>query len=288
MTPAGYHEKIAYFFSKGSGAFRIAFIISLFLLAIGGLAPGSLGVSTVLIDKKTTIQVANLTMGCEQTVPIPGPFSKTFFGPISLIIERAGKITTTEQIENTTFKYAMPSNWIIPTPGSNFMTDNNLTGSLTYFSDLVHFNYSCSWKIPLFGIDNGTISDGNVDWAIFPTVGNTDVPTSYNAGIFPLVSTGPTNINLSAYIFLGSNSTVPDARNPDGSPVFGINLGGLPTDSVTDFFSWDLELNKTNPALSVTMLVCDPQMHIIGGQASLAVNGSLAVLSDSESSEPHH
>ncbi|KIJ43518.1 hypothetical protein M422DRAFT_253087 [Sphaerobolus stellatus SS14] len=29
------------------------------------------------------------------------------------------------------------------------------------------------------------------------------------------------------------------------------------------------------------MLVCDPHMHIIGGQASLTVNGSLTVLSDS-------
>ncbi|KIJ43528.1 hypothetical protein M422DRAFT_253104 [Sphaerobolus stellatus SS14] len=271
---AGYREKIAYFFSEGSGAFRIAFIISLFLLAIGGLAPGSLGVSTVLIDKKTTIQVANLTMGYEQTID--------FFGPFSLIVERAGKITTTEQIENTTFKYAMPSNWIIPTPGSDFMTDNDLTGSLTYFSDLVHFNYSCSWKIPLSGVDNGTISDGNVDWAIFPTVGSTDVPTSYNAGIFPLVSTGPANISLSAYIFLGSNSTVPDARNPDGSPLSGINLDGLPTNSTTtNFFSRDLGLNETNPALLVTMLVCDPHMHIIGGQASLAVNGSLTILSES-------
>ncbi|KIJ23789.1 hypothetical protein M422DRAFT_39456 [Sphaerobolus stellatus SS14] len=265
---AGYREKITYFFSKGSGAFRIAFIISLFLLAIGGLAPGSLGVSTVLIDKKTTIRVAKLTMGYEQTVDFSGPFS--------LILERAGKITTTEQTENTTFKYAMPSNWIIPTPGSNSMTDNNSTGSMTYFSDLVHFNYSCSWKIPLSGIDNGTISDGNVDWGIFiaPDV------TVYRAGIFPLLSAGPANISLSAYIFLGSNSTVPNARNPDESPLSGINLDDLPTDSATDFYPWKGS-NETSSALLVTMLVCDPHMHIIGGQASLAVNRSLTVLSES-------
>lgn len=157
---AGYRDLINHFFSTATGTFRLAFIVSLLLLGLGGLAPGSLGVSTVSVERRTIISVANLTVGDPDA-------GGNFFGPTSLVVQRAAAITRTEQVENSTFKYATQPNWIIPLPGANFTRGSNATGTVKYFTDLIHFDYSCLWKTPLPGKNDGSISDGDLDWGIY-------------------------------------------------------------------------------------------------------------------------
>ncbi|KIJ49183.1 hypothetical protein M422DRAFT_246988 [Sphaerobolus stellatus SS14] len=115
-------DSSAHFFSKGSGAFRLAFVILILLVALGGLAPRSLGISTVIIERNINMRIGNLTMGHGNLSTQPLSL-QAGMDPIVLLLDRAASIIRTEQIENTTFKYDTPSNWVIPTPASNFMTD---------------------------------------------------------------------------------------------------------------------------------------------------------------------
>jgi len=83
------------------------------------------------------------------------------------------------------------------------------------------------------------------------------------------------NSSLSAYLFLGGNSSL-----SDGSTYSFVDLTGLPS-------AYNLTGNSPSPGLSgvsyqpplTTVLVCDPQPSVSGGTVILNTNGSLFVTS---------
>jgi hypothetical protein len=152
----GYVDQITHFMSrKASLSFRLAFVASLLLLAVNGLGPSALTVNDVSLQYSTTIQVANLTL----TSNLQNN------GADLLAPDRASLITRLEQLENTIYGFrGEQNNFLVPWPPSDLISDNE---TLRYQSDVIFYNFSCSWKVPSnVDLSNGVRTDDK-DWDVF-------------------------------------------------------------------------------------------------------------------------
>lgn len=115
--------------------FRLGFVSFLLLMLLNGLGPSAIGVDLVPFDYPTTTQVANLTLGA----PGMSNDSLTFSN-------RAKAIVQLEVVDNAAtvgFHTAEPS-ILIPWPSSDLVSENM---TMRYESDVIRFNFSCSWKM---------------------------------------------------------------------------------------------------------------------------------------------
>ena len=132
---SGWLERTSHCLSKhASSTFRLAFLASLFLMALAPLAPGTISVSTTLISVPTTFPVAR------QVSQIDNSNVQQFL----TTVERANLIVRLEKIELTPFGFKLPANTLI----SLLPPRDKFNETLEYNTDIVEFHHICRWEAP--------------------------------------------------------------------------------------------------------------------------------------------
>jgi hypothetical protein len=127
---------------RATHPFRLGFLSSLLLILLTGFGPSAIGVDLASYEHSHTVQVANLTIGTPESSG--GGTSLTI---AMLVMPRVNAIVQLEVIENSTslgFSATQP-NMLIPWPSSNPIPKNK---SIRYQSDVIRYNFSCSWEVP--------------------------------------------------------------------------------------------------------------------------------------------
>ncbi|KAF8987374.1 hypothetical protein BDQ17DRAFT_1375175 [Cyathus striatus] len=271
LTSDLYDQTQHFFSSNSSRRFRISFILSLVILALKGVAPAAIGISTVSLPVKMNIQVANLSAES-------GLFQINDYIEYSrpLLTRRAAITAHMEQLENSTFKYKSQPKRIIPIPTLPDSMTGSITGKpLTYTSDYAKFDFTCEWTTPV-GSD-GLFNVSGKQWIVYNKLFvDPSLIGSYSAGIFPLTPVtydglteeqSATETTISVYLFAGRNSTFPNSTD-----LAGINLDNTPT-AETYISSPDARIS----APLISLLVCDPHLELSGGEITLRTDGFLEV-----------
>lgn len=155
--------------TSASLPFRLAFTASLVALALAGLGPATINISTTSVDLPISLQIGNLTR-----------FAKVNNGAGSAttaVIQRAWEITHLEKIEQAQFGYTTDANWVVGWPPINL---GNSSGTVQYPSDAVHFQHSCTWEAPVLNNVAGTWKAGGMEWKVWTNEQQTD---DLNAGM---------------------------------------------------------------------------------------------------------
>jgi hypothetical protein len=151
---AGHIDRIKYIYRQvSSHSFRIAVLSSLILVALSGLAPGAVHVITTSIETPMTLHVANLTITEDNKTSTVTDFAS----------QRAFLIMHLENIDHSPFGYSTEGNSIVAWPSSDLRNSSN---GYRYPSDVVHYQYSCSWEAP--NISNFTWG-ASVVWSLWWT-----------------------------------------------------------------------------------------------------------------------
>ncbi|KAJ3558692.1 hypothetical protein NP233_g11458 [Leucocoprinus birnbaumii] len=276
----GYLDQVAHFGSRrATFQFRVGFVSIVMLLVLNAVGPSAVTVNSVSVQRPIQVEIANLTM--TQTIRDEGP-------PL-LATERADMITRLEQLENAVYGFeAVQPNILIPWPSLD-PTSNNQT--IYYDSDVISYNYSCSWKLPGPNITISSVLIDGGEWFIFyeglgPSfrlqkladasesaivLSKSGSLTYLSLAILPLEnSTGTAPLHLaesplSAFIVAGSNTTLTNAVD--------LNLEGLPT----VLFSGKLDPSLDDPDIDnvlVTTLLCHPNFKLYPARVTV-VGGSL-------------
>ncbi len=152
---AGLLNQIQHFASrKATFPFRLGFVSALLLMLLNGLGPSAITINSIPIEQPQKIKVANLTM----------TKNLSDNGSDLLAVDRANLITQLEQLENAVYGFRTSQrNVLIPWPSSDLISTN---GTVRYQSDVISYNFSCSWKQP---VNNQSIIDWVVDnkgWSV--------------------------------------------------------------------------------------------------------------------------
>lgn len=144
---SGNDDKMRYFFTHHpSTMFRCAFLISVLLAILGSSAPGSLSVSRVKVAISTPVKVVDLRL-------ITSSQSDHNDNNLSFLQDRADSLIELEHHEDVIFRYDMEPNWIMAWPDETSI-DSRIIGNVEYPTDVVHFNFSCTWRVPEMGTDD--------------------------------------------------------------------------------------------------------------------------------------
>lgn len=152
---SGYIEQIKHFKSnKATFPFRVGFITSLLLVFLNALGPSTISVSSITLYRPSTTQVAVLTKTVDGNASQPWES------------ERANLITRLEHLEGTEYGFSsVDGNILIPWPSLPDPTQE----VVTYESDVITYNFSCSWEQPAVGETTGWdfLAANRMHW--FPT-----------------------------------------------------------------------------------------------------------------------
>jgi hypothetical protein len=280
------------FVGVASMSFRVAFIASITVTAINGLAPGTFITSSVPINRPITLPIGNLTL----TTTRPSLDARQVFP-----LQRAELVTRLERVEKDQFGYDVQPNWIVGWPP----LDLRLKGKVEYPSDGVRYQYECTWEPPVFQSGRWTTRRGT--WGIWTSVlvPQEDKLSSFGARksfpflllayidrlrtipvVLPLAQGSLNVTSRSAYLFLGSNSTL-DPTTAAGFRNSTLDLSGIPATYNASGFVLTDGANRSEtgfyaPPLA-TVLECDPRMNISSVTVALETNQALRVVSDSSS-----
>jgi uncharacterized membrane protein (DUF485 family) len=261
---AGPMDKLKYFVSKRATLpFRLSLLAFLPLLLLNELGPSPIDVEPVPHKYPCTAPIANLTVG------LPG--DGTVETPASQLANSVLQLEVVQNSATVGFKAKQP-NILTPWPSSDFMSKNM---SMTYQSDVIRYNFSCSWKIPYIKEDTWVVA--GKEWPPYFTAGalpNWPVlsdPCKFffwlspvSAGsqniysvIFPLWTRFNESTPLTALLFVGRNGTTPSYLNLADIP--SLNLPCNTTRNPTYLGGKPRECNP----ISVSVLMCDPQPEVL-------------------------
>ncbi|KAF8983308.1 hypothetical protein BDQ17DRAFT_1437464 [Cyathus striatus] len=282
---------------KASLAYCFAMLLSFVLVALGGIGPGTVGVSTVLVNITAKMGIADLSHLSDM-----GAQMHEFINRSSLAeapsaaywMSRAERVIRMESIDGSTFRTIPQPNYIIPYAPQSSKTGQVSQGALYYRTDVVNFNYTCAWQMPQGDPSNqiyrtnyaledivnhspAMFDESGIHWFIFP--GNnwfSDVLMQTNdeingtaGGVYQLFNA---TTSRTAFLFIsGSNET--------GVPV--IDLDGLPTVSTETIIPSGPNMAIAKYFPLSTMLVCDPQPNILRGTLVRGQGNRLDVVSTS-------
>ena len=114
-----------------SSTFRLAFLASLSLMALGQLAPGTISITAIAAP--TAVQVARQISQINDNIQ-----------PFVTAMTRANLIVRLERLELIPFGFKLPANTLMSLPPPS--SDSNRT--LEYNTDIVEFHHNCRWEAP--------------------------------------------------------------------------------------------------------------------------------------------
>jgi len=149
---SGLIDRTSHCLSKhASATFRLAFLASLSLMALGQLAPGT--ISATVIAAPILVQIA------KQVNQINSGDAGQFLTSAT----RANFIVRQEKFEFAqVFGFKLPTNVLmsLPPPPSS-----NLNGTLEYNTDIVEFHHNCRWEAPsIVNVSGLSISAAGQIW----------------------------------------------------------------------------------------------------------------------------
>lgn len=147
IVTAGALDQLKYTWtSRASNRFRVAFVIGLVCVAIRTVVPGSLSPVMSLHEEKARVRVARAR---EVDNDVQSVWFYTW-------LYRAGMIGRLEQQKVLAFGLEPPRGWMIGWPSS---LARGLEGTLRYPTDVVHFDFQCTWEDQDFlNQENGTVT----------------------------------------------------------------------------------------------------------------------------------
>lgn len=152
---SGNDDKMRYFFTRHpSIMFRCAFITSVLLTVLGSTAPSSLAISKVTIAVNMTMKVGDLRL-------VTTSQSDDNDNNFNFLQDRADNFVELEHHEDSVVRYDMESNWLMAWPDQTSI-DTSVVGNVEYPTDVIHYNYSCNWRVP----EMGSNDDGATTWNI--------------------------------------------------------------------------------------------------------------------------
>ncbi|KAF5348496.1 hypothetical protein D9756_009660 [Leucocoprinus leucothites] len=127
IITSGFVDNLVHFFgSATTREFRLAFLTMLVSMTIGPAGSGTITIGTTLARVDERVSVANLTT-------------------LTTLEDRVSLTMRLKKIENTIFGYNLSSSDVfIPWPDMD-MSRLPEQSTLVYRSDIVHFDYQCSW-----------------------------------------------------------------------------------------------------------------------------------------------
>jgi hypothetical protein len=129
---------------KSTHRFKLAFLASISIFALGSLAPGAINAATTLIKTPTTIQIGQLLSRVQQNETQAAVTTQS----------RADLILRLEKIEQSPFGVKLQPNVLAPVPRVNLTTFN---ATVEYDSDVIEFHHDCHWEAPQFFNISGLI-----------------------------------------------------------------------------------------------------------------------------------
>ncbi|KXN85404.1 hypothetical protein AN958_11376 [Leucoagaricus sp. SymC.cos] len=247
------HSERARYLTRGksSTGFKLAFVTSLLLLGLLKLGPGAVGIATVRRKRQVQVIMGKLILTANS------PSNSTW-----PVLQHAQMVAGSEVLGHT-YGFDLQSNHIV----GWLSRDSNTVGvDITYPTDIAAFEYACRWNSPAVFPQMAFLNAGGMKW----TWEHVDVEGPSDGGVVPLKAADDTS--LSAYLLYGSNDTYPTTN----SSRYVLNMGNIPSHlNETGFQDAQLPIQINAPLISV--LICDPQMHITSGQVHLFVNGTLSV-----------
>lgn len=152
---SGNDDKTRYFLTRHpSATFRCAFATFLISAALNSFAPGSLSVSKVKVAVSMPMRVADLRL-------VTSSQSDDNDNNLNFLQDRANTLVELEHHQDSLFKYDMEANWLMAWPDETSI-DPSVVGNVEYPTDVIHFNYSCDWRVPEMDSDSDATT-WNVD-----------------------------------------------------------------------------------------------------------------------------
>jgi len=147
---SGLIDRTSHCLSKhASATFRLAFLASLSLMALGQLAPGT--ISATMIAARTTVPVATQV----------NQINSGNAGQFLTFATRANSIVRQEKFELTPFGFKLPTNMLMSLPPPF----GNLNRILEYNTDIVKFHHNCRWEAPsIVNVSGLSISAAGQIW----------------------------------------------------------------------------------------------------------------------------
>ncbi|KAF9440641.1 hypothetical protein P691DRAFT_781814 [Macrolepiota fuliginosa MF-IS2] len=212
-------------------SFRLCFACLLLFMLLHGIGPSAITVN--LLEHPHNIKIANLT------VKRGNQFAW----------RRASLAVSLEQVG------LKGTYGLIPWPSSELISAGKI---IRYQTDIISYNFSCSWKQPMA---NGSMSSWIIDnqgWNVFLPPPDADLKgTLMDSYLVPPASF---NASHTAFLFIGSNTTL--------SQNVKLDLEGIPTKFIPPNRD-SMAGNNTSPVL-VSALVCDPRPHVSSATAVLS------------------
>lgn len=155
---SGIIDRVLYFFtSRATQTYRVAFPASIILILMQSISSSTIPVTSgVRFREEIPI---GLLSGVNISADLTNPNEQGFAERLS----RAGTVVRLEKLGGSPWGLSPPSNWLIPLPS----TIENITSHVYYDSDLVHFQHSCTWRLPsLDSADNKTFIVDGQKWTL--------------------------------------------------------------------------------------------------------------------------
>jgi hypothetical protein len=257
-----------HFFScRATMRYRIAMVLTLLLMSVGGLGPSTSAVTDVLVDAEIDISLANLTFPYDYNSTDNSLLDNTW-----IIETRANSILRLELFENVTFGFDTEQNLMIAWPSKNFESSDS---AIMYRSDVLSFDFNCTWYKPTIW----KVEAPNIFWKLWDDkifISQNDSQgkcfhfqplssSSLQATAFVPIATWPTTHFASSWIFA---QYPPNPSEPPSPPLL---LTGLPTTPSSELAPKLINLTSIGFPTpdAVTALVCDPQFTVYPAQVTL-------------------
>ena len=221
--------------SSASPTLRGCFLAALLVTALASIAPASIFVAPLVHKTSGKLNIANVTIDGNLQFNAQGVGS-----PAVQASGRAVEILYQEQLNYATYGFSANENALIPWPPLSLETLRP-ESNVTYLSTAARFNHSCTWFTPVWNTPSGSsgyVLDGQSTWTI-PSIPEFNAtvwmtPTSSQkfvsgmhrrldfdcirvyvlndhfpiTGVFPLTNSSRGNSYVSAFLFVGGNSSV--------------------------------------------------------------------------------
>ncbi|KAF7966512.1 hypothetical protein HWV62_38094 [Athelia sp. TMB] len=225
-------------FKRASLQFILAFIASLLATILSAVAPATISINPILLNRPTTLSVGSFD-NLDSTAAIAGAFL-------------SNALVFMEQIQNVSYGFDMPPGVLFGMPGRDLLGQN-----LSWTYNVVYYNYTCTYRAPTYQLfDQGNPVWDRVQWVVDGEIYESDssvasarptladrtgfFETGYDisplSGIWPLTSGNEGSNGTLAWLFIGiNNATYGHDQYYSDIPwrVEFLSLQNLPTKNTT-------------------------------------------------------
>ncbi|KAF9443830.1 hypothetical protein P691DRAFT_840564 [Macrolepiota fuliginosa MF-IS2] len=260
---SGVGDRVRYSFQgRATKSFRTAF-----LAFIGLTILHTMGLSTITVTSGIQLE-ENLHIGLISTSSITPNSTNSNTLDFQVQLAQANMVVRLEQLLRSPWGYVPQPNWLIPLPAEGL----GPATTVEYETDLAEFHYTCQWQAPESFSQSSIVVGGQTWGGGFQSNASSvidDLSRVRNgSSILQLLPESYTG--LSAYMFLGGNSTV--AVNSTSLSEAWVDLNGLPSTFNPDGFATHHHSSSAVDwvrAPLATILICDPRLRFVTGSVLL-------------------